>query len=465
MIISTNLGAQVWKFTRFMDTPYPKNTGTSGGDMAVGDINGDGKMDLVLSGSGGRGPALLVYLFTPGKYVLKENSGLPALDGGSRIVLADFDGDGKIDAALAGKTSADYKTALIKVYRGDGAGNFALMDDPGKLLPSEDFEDKPGSWAPTDKDILGISDSAGFSSGFFEAGDLDKDGDLDLVFAGGKGFEAGNDPSGQMIQRDWETAGSFLNNGKGIFSYVATYPQTGDISPSGLTKANRCAGFVADLNGDGILDAALSGQSNRGPLANPGIPETQRNPLPFAETYRGDGIGSFVKFGTSGLPALIDGGLWLGDVNSDGRVDAGVLGNTGSPGDPNGGRVLGIWLGMGDGSFAKDESQTQLRAVMSGGGAFGDLDGDGDLDMVVSGNDNDRSLRIYENQKGLFVPKYLDKAKDGVGTNTANGNGSSDASNECDVIISDLDGDGDQDVVVNGRGGSLQLLVFMNKLK
>jgi hypothetical protein len=339
------------------------------------------------------------------------------------------------------------------------------MADLGAMLPSEDADDVKGSWGPTDTDIRGMIDGPGYSAGLFEAADLNGDGFADLVLSGGKGIEGGTDPSGMMIQRDWEVSGAFLGDGKGGFALVKAFPPKDDTSGAGITKAFRASGAVADFDGDGKPDLVLNGQANRGPLANQGIPESQRNPLPLGESFKGTGNGAFSLRSASGLPALIDGAMWVGDLNGDRAPDLGVIGNTGTPKDPAGGRVSGIWLGRGDGTFSLDARQTDIKPVMSGDGAFGDLDGDGDLDMAVIGNDNDRSLRIYENKGGIFAPLELTKAKNGIGTNAKTGNASPDAVAEGDLALADLDGDGDLDIVLNGRGGSNQLLVFLNNLK
>ncbi len=456
--------AQAWNFQRFMDTPYPKNSGTSGGDLAAADVNGDGKLDLLLSGlSGSAGPATLLYLYSPSAYQLKAETNLPKLDSGSRLILADVDKDGKVDAILTGKTSVDYKNSLMRVYKNQGDGVFSQLYDLGSSLPLEDYEDVPGSWANDDSKIQGISDSAGFSSGFFEAADLNRDGALDIAFSGGKGFEAGTDASGQMIQRDWESSGVFLGDGKGGFSYLSG-PSRNDISPAGISKLLRCAGVVADFNADGILDIILAGQANRGPLANAGVPETQRNPLAVTESYLGKGDGSFTRLENSGIDPFIDGSMDYADYNGDGKLDLLVSGNSGHPKDPAGGRILRIYAGKGDGSFSTVDMPS-LKPLMSGMAVWGDLDGDKDLDIVAAGNDNSRGLYLYENKEGSYLRRDSDKMKQGLGATSATGASSPDAVTEADVLLADIEGDGDLDIILNGRGGSMQLLVFKNNLK
>ena len=88
---------------------------------------------------------------------------------GMRIVAATHN-PGKVPeiAALLGKTGPANETALIRISLNDGTGKFSAGADLGGQLPSEDFEDKPGSWAPTDKDVLGVVNANGWSQGLFE---------------------------------------------------------------------------------------------------------------------------------------------------------------------------------------------------------------------------------------------------------------------------------------------------------
>ncbi len=488
-------------FKRVLDTPYPRHSGTAGGDMAIGDLNGDGHKDIVITGSMNSGPVTYVYLqnangtFAP---PLKASGagptehGLPGLDAGC-LRLADMDKDGVLDVVMYGKTGPSGQSSLFKVFRNNGKAHFDVMYDLGRDLPGEDFEDVAGAWGKTaggkdnisDEDVHGLYNALGWSKGVLELADLDRDGNIDIVFAGTKGFEAGTDSAGQMIQRDWETSGVFLNKGKGKFAYLtlpgypaAGIPATPEKDPvrsaPGIAKVSRGAGVLADLNGDKIPDLVLLGQANIGPKANPGIPETQRNGAPIAEVYLGRGDGTFARVNGHGLTPLIDCSVTTADVNKDGKVDLAVVGSTGSTKDPEGGRFTRIYFGKGDGTFAVDTAQTYqqpsgsaavIAPTMSGDLAFGDLDGDGDLDMVVAGNAGDRSLFVYLNTNGKFSLVDLSKGKHGIGTNDVRGIAESDASDSCDVSVIDMDGDGDMDILVNGRGGSFQLLAFFNKAK
>lgn len=481
-------------FKRVLDTPYPKHSGSAGGDMVVADFNGDGKQDIIITGLQHTSFVTWLYLQNAkGAYdqPLKTEHGLPALDKGAVIRAADLDNDGDKDIVLYGRTGVAMQTALFAVYLNNGQAVFSKAADLGVLLPSEDFADVPGAWGKaasgpdnqSDVDVKGLYNALGWSKGVLELADLNADGLADIVFAGAKGMESGTDAAGQMVQRDWETAGVFINKGRGAFKIFTAkgypkLPANAEVEPErcspGIAKVNRGFSVSGDFNNDGKMDIIVFGQANTGSKANAGIPETQRNGLPIAEVYLGKGNGKFTVPKKHGLPKLIDGAAVAADLNKDGKLDLVVMGSTGHPKDPAGGRLTRVYLGQGNGSFVEDSRQKYEKIpnsadwivpMMSGDIGVGDLDGDGDPDLIMAGNSNDKSLYVYLNDKGIFKQTVLDKMKQGLGTNNLSGSGSSDASNECDVHLGDLDGDGDLDIIVNGRGGAFQLLAFFNNLK
>jgi len=493
---SLSLAAQTeFNFTRTINTPYPAHNGVAGGALALGDVNGDGLADIVAAGLSGTKFSAFIYLQKKGGgFEAAKNSadhGLPAMDRGVCLKLGDMDDDADLDVVMFGRTGVAAETALFKVFKNDG-GKFSELYDLGADLPLEDFADVPGAWGATvqgdnktDAKTKGLFNSMGWSKGVLELADFDGDGDLDIAFAGSKGIESGTDAAGQMIQRDWETSGVFLNEGGGKFRYLQKpgFPKAGvpadpekepERSASGLPKVQRGSSVAADFNRDGKIDIAIWGQANTGSKANPGIPETQRNGMPLVELLFGNGDGTFTPFKDSGLKGLIDCSAVTMDLNADGIADIGVLGSTGFTKDPAGGRFIRIYLGKGDGRFVEDSRQVYERVpnspdcvvpAFNGDLAFGDLDGDGAMDLVVGGNTNDKSLYVYKNVGGKFRIVDLDKMKQGLGSNNIQGMAESDAVIDCRLAIADLEGDGDRDLVVNGVGGSMQLLVFSNKLK
>src|SRR5580765_7203358 len=92
--------------------------------VAWGDYDGDGDLDVLVSGLGSHDIATTEIYRNTGGGVF-TNSGI-VLTGLARGAAAwgDFDGDGDLDLAITGLTSASVPTTLV--YRNNGGTNFAL---------------------------------------------------------------------------------------------------------------------------------------------------------------------------------------------------------------------------------------------------------------------------------------------------------------------------------------------------
>jgi hypothetical protein len=334
------------------------------GNVALGDFNGDGKLDLVVVCS--KPQAIIVYLGKGnGRFDLAPEGPIALPEPPSEIAVADFNSDGKLDLAIACHDS--YNVTLLL---GDGRGGFA------KAVNSP-FVMKKGQHPHTHGLV---------------AGDLNGDGKPDLV----------------TVNSDDNDLSIALNDGRGGFALAPGGPYAIGQSPYPVT--------LADVNGDGHLDLIATSTSRQTAQAGKSSAaltlllgdgragfRTSRVPLrtivpwfvavgdvngdgkadlvvTHAERKElsvlfGDGKGGFVEGPDS--PFDLGHSAWylaLFDVDGDGKIDV-----VAAAGD--GVRVL---LGNGRGKFQPAPGSP----FPAGNGAWhlavGDVNGDGKLDVVTS---------------------------------------------------------------------------------
>jgi hypothetical protein len=238
------------------------------GGGAAGDIDGDGDQDIVFSGfdSGGNKRLIIVTNGTAGFGIWQEPLAGPSAAGA--VALADIDNDGDLDMAVAG-------------YGISGRRFFILRNDSGALTPvQEPFGTGIGLW----------SSSLAF-------GDLDADGDQDLVATGSDGTDARfivyrNDNG---FFRKWQEP---MGEGLGIMS--------------GSEYGGQQAVALGDLDNDGDLDCVVAGNGM-------GIYcfQVLRNDSGIL-TYSEEPLGAGNGFGNSAVNLL--------DLDSDGDLDIAVAG-------------------------------------------------------------------------------------------------------------------------------------------
>jgi hypothetical protein len=199
---------------------------------------------------------------------------------------------------------------------------------------------------------------------------------------------------------------TWVNDGRGRFT----------AGPVILVDADGAAvrgGRLADLNGDGAVDLVVTVMS--GPNRTNAI-----------RLYLDDRKGTFREAGQTPLPGITS-AIAIGDVNADGVPDIVVSGWRNAETDDCPNRVL---LNDGKGHFSDTGQQLDEKMNHSHGLALGDLDGDGDLDVVLVAQGSAMSGGIYLNDgKGRFT------ARARVGTSSIE-----------KVTLADFDGDGDLDV-------------------
>ncbi|ADB50810.1 FG-GAP-like repeat-containing protein [Conexibacter woesei] len=235
------------------------------GGFGLADLDGDGALDLALPLETPLGPRLVVRRGArDGTFGAPLGAVVP-LDGQypSAIAVRDFDGDGRLDAAVAHVFAPG---GIVTVLRGDGAGGFARAAGSPYAIGSGTFA--------------------------LSAGDLDGDGRLDLV---SPVYPPGG--SDKTV-----TAGVLLGNGDGSFRVG---PAGSFASPPTLNPATPFALPLGDLDGDGRLDAALPLGESAGvwPLL-------------------GDGAGRLLSSAMEpiGTAANLNAGA-IADLDGDGRLD------------------------------------------------------------------------------------------------------------------------------------------------
>jgi hypothetical protein len=256
-------------------------------------------------------------------------------------------------------------------------------------------------------------------SGMAEFADMDQDGDLDLLVGG----EAANGPSLRIYRADDATVVLDNNGGEYIFKSLVN---TG-IS---LEAVSRPAATWGDINGNGYPDLILSGIS-------------QESGEPLTTLYTNQ-VGQFIPFVVDGLINVWGGDVEFADINGDGSLDLLVAGST-TTNKPYI-RDSGIWMNDGAGNLTRVSAA--IPPFMFGEAAFADIDGDGDLDLAITGELGGGQLHagLYENtgvgSGGRFVPISAPLPEVVGGS----------------VTWGDVDADGDPDLLLTGGRLDPQML-------
>jgi hypothetical protein len=369
--------------------------------------------------------------------------GIPQSSGlyGFGVAAADLDHDGDDDLVVVGRQNGQ-----VGLFENDGTGRFvnrvassgiaplaqasaiAIADLDGDRLPEILFTQvgQPhrlyrnlGAFAfatmPSEASLApsGAAKAASF-------GDLDGDGDLDLFLANYL-----HDSGPYALVRN-----QLFRNDGGHWSDIAG--ETGIDAPG-----RTFLGVWSDIDRDGDPDLYIS--NDRGHLG----------PL-FAENAlwrNDDGRLVDASAGSGADVACFSMGVASGDFDGDGHLDFLV---TNIP--ANNAPVFGVnplLLGNGDATFTRGEALWQVEDMRTGWGAlFVDLDDDGRLDLFV--NHQGTANALWRNPG---APPAVEIANAGGAAGVP-------SKYNYSTVASDLDGDGDLDLVSLGLGANL--LVYMN---
>lgn len=339
---------------RFRFEPFDRGLPRSGqwrNGLALADMNGDGHLDVVHGPARKGRPAPTIWLgdgagnWRP--WAAARFAEAP-YDYGD-VAVADFNGDGHLDMALA-----VHLRGLI-VLVGDGRGGFTRWDQGLPLRLSE-------------------AEATEFSSRALEVADWNGDGRPDLVVLGEGGALA--------LSPDAKGRRGFIQGGEGLRVFLNRGDGSWESAPGIESKNWGTAIALSDLDGDGRPDALLG---------------TARQGFRDLLLLSGD-EGSWAA---AELPTLrvrsIVGGVAIGEFGSGTGQDLAVAYTTREADRWRTG--IDLSLRQADGSWVRrtlwnEAGRDQLRTL-----AAGDIDGDGLADLVAAG-DEGRILVFLQEEGG-----------------------------------------------------------------
>ncbi|TAE32796.1 MAG: VCBS repeat-containing protein, partial [Candidatus Kapaibacterium sp.] len=275
-------------------------------DVTLGDFNNDGWLDIATANIDAN--SISVFISAAGTLPMTATQTLTTGNLPPGIAVGDVNGDGWLDIITANNNGG--AAGSISVFLNNGAGTFLARND-----------------YPT----------SGNGTQELAIGDMDNDGDLDVVTANAAS----------------STISVLLNNGLGVFSVFGTPLGTGGATPVAIA--------LVDLNNDGNLDVFTAN--------NGGNSVTQA---------RGNGAGGLTVW-TTYINIISPYGLAIGDV--DGVNGPDVITTSSSD------NTINVLPGDGGGGFLGGSTWSQGTPAVNGwAAALGDVDGDGDLDLATSSN-------------------------------------------------------------------------------
>lgn len=362
------------------------------------DLDHDGILDLFLDAH--NGTSVVALNDGHGHFTRVTNGSWPT----SEIhETADINGDGKVDLNAtfsdggsqwwinnstpghvnftATSVTRDGNTSRSQVlfdFNGDGKVDWFRSAEPGLVV---DFGDGNGGFTAGSK-TFAIAGTDSNDNASFLPGDYDGDGRIDLLVLVGGNYDG---TPGKTLY--WH------NNGDGTFTDMT--------ASAGLPANGTIAKGIGDFNQDGKLDFIA--------IENKAMPPV---------IYLNDGHGGFVKKANaiSGLPAQsLDYTSWGTAVTTD-------IDNDGIPDIVMDGKYyLKVLRGTGGGNFTYMNNPWGITdtaaSSVDDGLCFGDIDGDGKLDMIgYNETFPSRTLFVYHND--LAAQNYLNVRLDGLAGNT-----------------------------------------------
>jgi len=413
-----------------------------------GDVDNDGDLDVVTANGGDGGPQLARIFINVGHGSFPDETvtrfaGFPTI-GGRDVEFVDVENDGDLDLFVSSHTNGGLSA-------GDVSRFFTNLGGAQAGLVGFYQDDTASRWGtliavPAIQQVCGGCNSGPFRefSCDCDFGDLDDDGDNDLFFS-----SYGPAATGTRDSR------VFLNDGLGVFNELWPWAD-----PLADTKTHTLDFDLADFDGDFDLDVAMSSRNSQAriylnnhfgpPAVTPFTDITQMALLDQGANFTGgsnyeteyadvDGDGDFdlwMDNYNNNLERLLrnDGpsaggfrftqvNAWIvadpnvdeqevnfGDYDNDGDLDAFLPNFSGTNYlyqsglaqglDPDTQGLFHRTAGVGSLALNNPEMPINFNGGTSLDGEWGDLDGDGDLDMALF-NDANQGNWLFLNLLGV----------------------------------------------------------------
>lgn len=350
--------------------------------------------------------------------------------------VVDVNNDGTLDIIISGENGAGAANGGIFISGGDKT--FSLSTETNEI-----------------------------ATGFLACmgnGDIDGDGDLDIIF---NGWVPGVD--------NQANAGVAINNGSGAFALDATYEMLSSAPGCGFAELNNdglldyysfgkgagaCAIYfqntdgtftkeagsfasfdfidaeisVIDFNNDGYLDMFINGWE---------INSDSR----FSKLLINDQFGGFTVSAQANIKQKGFGSATWYDVNADGHLDLLLNGDGGADGEASS-DIFRLYKNNA-GTLEEAAVFNDYRQISVGGGAkFADLDNDGDADIILTGWSNTEGRQV------TIIEECTDAANFTYVRHTWSDSDQVPGVSESDVAIGDFNNDHKIDFVVSGFSGN-----------